>query len=51
MERRDFVTLNLDYRQTGVGGEDSWGARPLPQHILEPQAFSYSFRLRPVTSD
>jgi len=48
MERRDFVTLNLDYRQTGVGGEDSWGARPLPQHILNPEPFSYSFRLRPV---
>ncbi len=48
MERRDFVTLNLDYRQTGVGGEDSWGARPLPQHILNPEAFTYSFRLRPA---
>ncbi len=48
MERRDFVTLNLDYRQTGVGGEDSWGARPLPQHILNPEPFSYSFRLRPT---
>jgi beta-galactosidase len=48
MPRRDFVTWNLDFRQTGVGGEDSWGARPLPQHILEPQPLSYAFRLRPA---
>ena len=48
MKRRDFITLNLDHKQTGVGGEDSWGARPLPQHILEPKPMSYSFRLRPA---
>ncbi len=28
LPRRDFVTLNLDYRQMGVGGDDSWGALP-----------------------
>jgi beta-galactosidase len=49
MRRRDFVTLNLDYRQTGVGGENSWGARPLPQYILDPEPFFYSFRLRPAS--
>ena len=27
LPRRDFITLNLDYRQMGVGGDDSWGAR------------------------
>ena len=48
MQRKDFVTLNLDYKQTGVGGEDSWGARPLSQHILEPQPLAYSFRLNPM---
>jgi beta-galactosidase len=46
MERRDFITLNLDYRQTGVGGQNSWGARPLPQHILNPESYTYSFKLR-----
>jgi beta-galactosidase len=51
MKRRDFITVNLDYRQTGVGGEDSWGARPLPEHILEPHAMSYSFRLRPIEAN
>ena len=22
--RRDFITVNLDYKQMGVGGDDSW---------------------------
>ncbi len=49
MQPRDFVTINLDYKQTGAGGDDSWGARPCPQYTLEPQAYAYSFRLRPVS--
>jgi beta-galactosidase len=47
MPKRDVVMLNLDYRQTGVGGDNSWGARPHPEFTLTSQAYSYSFRLRP----
>ena len=49
MQPRDFITVNLDYKQTGVGGDDSWGARPHPQYTLAPQSYSYSFRLRPAS--
>jgi beta-galactosidase len=45
---RDFVEVNVDYKQTGVGGEDSWGARPYPQYTLFPQDYSYRFRIRPL---
>ena len=45
---RDFVELNIDYKQTGVGGEDSWGARPYPQYTLFPQDYIYRFRIRPL---
>jgi beta-galactosidase len=48
---RDFITLNLDYGQRGVGGDNSWGAMPHPQYRLEPQAYSYGFWLRPVRGD
>ena len=44
----DF-TVNLDYKQTGVGGDDSWGARPHPEYTLWPKPYSYRFRLRPLT--
>ncbi len=49
MQPRDFITFNIDLKQTGVGGDDSWGARPHPQYTLDPQPYSYSFRLRPVS--
>ncbi len=45
---RDIVTLNLDYRQMGVGGDNSWGARPHSQYTLPPEPYRYSFRLTPI---
>ncbi len=47
LPRRDIVTVNLDYKQMGVGGDDSWGARPHQEYTLPAEAYSYSFRLRP----
>jgi beta-galactosidase len=44
--RRDFVTLNLDLRQMGVGGDDSWGAVPHEEYRIKPAPCEYRFRLR-----
>jgi beta-galactosidase len=51
LKPRNLVTLNLDYRQMGVGGDTSWGkrARPHPEYTLHPRPYSYRFRLRPFT--
>jgi beta-galactosidase len=43
---RDFVTINLDLKQMGVGGDDSWGALPQPEYRIKPAEYSYRFRLR-----
>jgi beta-galactosidase len=51
MPVRDFTTLNLDWKQQGVGGDDSWGAWPHEQNLIPVQAQSYSFRLRPITAN
>ncbi len=51
LPRRDFITLNLDYKQMGVGGDDSWGARPHPQYTLPAQPYTYRFRLRPYSPE
>jgi beta-galactosidase len=51
MIRREFITLNLDFRQMGVGGDNSWGARPHEWCTLKPQPYRYSFLLRPVHLD
>ena len=46
---RDLVNLNVDFRQMGVGGDDSWGAMIHPQYRLTENRYEYSFRMRPVT--
>ena len=49
--RRDEVYLNLDYRQMGVGGDDSWGARTHPEFTLPGnEKYKYSFIIRPYDS-
>jgi len=47
IRRRDFTTLNLDLKQMGVGGDDSWGAQPHAEYKIQPVAQAYRFRLRP----
>jgi beta-galactosidase len=47
IEPRDLISLNLDYKQMGVGGDNSWGARPHDEYTLPVREYNYSFRLRP----
>jgi hypothetical protein len=49
MERREDVTLNLDYAQTGLGSA-SCGPGTLSQYQLLPQEVRYSLRLRPFSA-
>ena len=48
LPERDFITLNLDYKQMGVAGDNSWGAREHPQYSLPAKTYSYTFRLRAI---
>ncbi len=47
---RGFVTLNLDYRQMGVGGDNSWGAVPHSAYTLRPQPVTHRMLLVPLSS-
>jgi beta-galactosidase len=42
------ITVNLDHRQMGVGGDDSWGAQPHAEYRLPAKPYVYGFRLEPV---
>lgn len=42
------ITVNLDYMQRGVGGDDSWGALPQEQYRIPATQHDYKFRLEPV---
>ncbi len=47
IKARDLVSLNLDFRQMGVGGNNSWGAQTIDKYRLLDANYRYSFRLRP----
>jgi beta-galactosidase len=46
---RDFVNLNIDYGQMGVGGDNSWGAPVHPEYCLLKDRYDYSFRMIPIS--
>ena len=45
---RKLVNVNIDYKQMGVGGDDSWGARVHPEYTIPSGNYRYSFRITPV---
>jgi beta-galactosidase len=51
LERGRSLTLNIDYKQMGVGGDTSWGARTHRQYRLEEKHYSYSFILSPCDNN
>jgi beta-galactosidase len=50
MTKRPEVYVNFDFRQMGVGGDDSWGALTHEPYQLPAKAYSYRFRLRPFAT-
>ena len=48
---RDLVSLDLDYRQMGVGGNNSWGMMTIDKYRLLDQSYRYTFRIRPFRGD
>jgi len=46
---RELTSVHVDYKQMGVGGDNSWGARTHPQYRLTEREYSYSFMMIPVT--
>ncbi len=45
---RDLTSINIDYKQQGVGGDDSWGAWTHDEYRLREKAYSYTFRICPL---
>jgi beta-galactosidase len=46
---RGFTTVNLDHKQMGLGGNNTWTkkARPMPKYRLSEPSYTYGFTLRP----
>ncbi|SHG15579.1 beta-galactosidase [Salegentibacter echinorum] len=47
IEIKDFVRLNIDYKQMGVGGDTSWGRPVHEEYTIKPKSYSYSFIIEP----
>jgi len=47
IKKGDIITVNIDHKQMGVGGDNSWGARVHPEYRLTDSEFSYSFWILP----
>lgn len=46
MVKRENIYLNIDYKQMGVGGDNSWRALPHLQYLILPHEHYYSFRIK-----
>ena len=49
IKEKDLVQLNIDKIQTGLGGDDSWGAQAQKKYQIEPSIdYKYSFYIIPL---
>ena len=42
------ITFNIDYKQMGVGGDDSWNPRIHEEFLLKDPYYRYFFTIRPI---
>ncbi|MFY0626708.1 MAG: DUF4981 domain-containing protein [Reichenbachiella sp.] len=51
LKNRSAYTINIDLKQTGIGGDNTWSprARSYDQYLLKPGKFEYQFSLIPLT--
>jgi len=45
--KRDYIWLNIDHTQMGVGGDNSWGRKPYDQYLLKAGQYSYTYTISP----
>jgi beta-galactosidase len=48
---RDLITVNIDHKQMGVGGDTSWGRLVHKEYTIPAKDYQYSFTLIPFTQD
>lgn len=49
---KDRITLRLNQRQMGLGGDNSWGAKPFPAYLNpSDRVYEYSYTLKTISTD
>jgi len=49
LEKAEKITVNIDGKQMGVGGDNSWGQTVNDQYLLKPGRYHYIFTIRAET--
>ncbi len=49
--KKDMVWLNIDHKQMGVGGDNTWGAQVHSEYTITPQEWEYSFIIQPLNKE
>ncbi|SMO73792.1 beta-galactosidase [Saccharicrinis carchari] len=49
VKSRELTSVNIDHKQMGVGGDNSWGAWTHEKYRLTDKNYTYSFTISPVT--
>jgi beta-galactosidase len=48
IDKRPIINLNINYRQMGVGGDDSWGKQPHEEYKIKPENLSFNYSISPI---
>ena len=48
---RPLININIDYKQMGVGGDNSWGQKPHKKYQIKADNYSFSYSISPYSSD
>jgi beta-galactosidase len=48
IDPRHSLYVNIDLKQLGLAGDNSWGARQLPQYRMLDDQYTYSYIIRPA---
>ena len=46
--KKDMVWLNIDHKQMGVGGDNTWGAQVHSEYTITPHEWEYTFTIQPL---
>jgi beta-galactosidase len=49
--QRDFISINIDHQQMGVGGDTSWSAMPHKEYRIPAEKMSYSYTISKIKNE
>lgn len=48
LDKRNLVEVNIDYKQSGVGGDDSWWTWPMEKYLIKAGNYNWEYEISPI---